>query len=93
MADIDPSLVQQIFDIAKRKGKSHVHHHRKPDDLRAGSKIPKWAGVCHSGKLGDRPARIKIRRSDNTGAENSEAHDIGPLRLLAQITRKRARGA
>ncbi len=36
MAYIDPTLVQQIFDITKRKQKSDVHHHREADDLGIG---------------------------------------------------------
>ncbi len=33
MAHVDASLVQQIFDITKRKRKTDVQHHRKTDDL------------------------------------------------------------
>lgn len=33
MADIDPSLVQKVFNIAKRERKSDVHHHGELDDF------------------------------------------------------------
>ncbi len=33
MADIDASLVQQIFDISQRMRKPDVQHHSKADDL------------------------------------------------------------
>ncbi len=39
MADIDPALVQQIFDISKRERKSDVQNHRKADDLRASFEV------------------------------------------------------
>ncbi len=39
MADIDTTLVQQVFDITKRKRKSDVQHHRKTDDLRTGLEV------------------------------------------------------
>jgi hypothetical protein len=35
MADVDASLVQQIFDITKRKWDPDVQHHCKADDLTA----------------------------------------------------------
>ena len=41
MADVDPSLMQQIFDIAEREREADVHHHRQADDLRAGSEAAK----------------------------------------------------
>ncbi len=39
MADIDASLMPQVFDITKRKRKPDVQHHRKTDDLGAGFEI------------------------------------------------------
>ena len=65
MADIDPSLVQQILDISKGKWKPHIDHHHKADDLRRGSKIPKRATSCHPSNEGGRPARLKPIPSDN----------------------------
>ena len=38
MADVDAALVQQVLDIAKRKGKANVHHDRQADDLGAAVK-------------------------------------------------------
>ena len=34
MADVDPSLEQQVFDIAQRKRKPHIHHYDKAEHLR-----------------------------------------------------------
>ena len=53
MADVDASFVYQVFDISKRKRKPDIHHHRKADDLWAGSDVPKWTAFCHPAKLGD----------------------------------------
>ena len=47
MADVDASFVYQVFDISKRKRKPDIHHHRKADDLWAGSDVPKWTAFCH----------------------------------------------
>ena len=33
MADIDPALMEKVFDIPKRQRKPDIHHHRKLDDL------------------------------------------------------------
>ncbi len=41
MADIDPALVQQVFDIPQGKRKSDVQHHRKPDDFGTGFEVLK----------------------------------------------------
>ncbi len=39
MADIDTSLVKEIFDIPQRKWKPDVQHHRKTDNLGTGFEI------------------------------------------------------
>ena len=33
VADVDPALGQEIFDVAQRQRVSHVHHHDQTDDL------------------------------------------------------------
>ena len=33
VADVDPAFVEQVFDIAQRKGKTNIHHDRELDDL------------------------------------------------------------
>jgi hypothetical protein len=44
MADVDASLMQQIFDIANRKWESDVQHHCQADDLKARLKYRN--GLC-----------------------------------------------
>jgi hypothetical protein len=66
VADVDAALVQQVLDIAERKGKANVHHDRQADDLRAGLEVAKWRAFCHSTRLGRRPASLKPVLSDKT---------------------------
>ena len=42
MTDIDAALVQQIFNIPKRKREPDVQHYRQADNLTARFKIAKW---------------------------------------------------
>ena len=48
MADINAALMKKIFDVAKRKGKSDIHHHRQADDLRQCIEIAEWIIIFHS---------------------------------------------
>ena len=52
MADVDAALVQQVFDISKRKWKSDIHHHRQADDFWTGLEVSKWGVFCHPFTLG-----------------------------------------
>ena len=63
MADINASL-----HITKRKRKSNVQHHSQADDLRARFKVPEWGVFCHTERLRDHPARLKLDLSDSTMA-------------------------
>ena len=51
MADVDPALMQKVFNITKRKRKTNVQHHSKANDLRAGLEIAGWAVFGHAGRL------------------------------------------
>jgi hypothetical protein len=48
MTNFDPGLMQNLFEIAKRKRKTNLHHHRKTDDLRAGSEVVERVASCHA---------------------------------------------
>lgn len=39
VADLDAALVQQVFDVAKRKREANVQHNRQANDLRAGFEV------------------------------------------------------
>ena len=67
MADLDPALMQKIFDIPERKREPNVEHDCQADDFGAGFEIEKWTAFCHPAKLGCRPARLKQSLSDSTG--------------------------
>ncbi len=75
MADIDPALVQQIFDTPKRERETDVQHHRKADDLGTGFEVLKWRLINHARRLREHPAPLKQSSSDKT-----------PARLLANST-------
>jgi hypothetical protein len=59
VADLDPSLVQQVFDVSERKREPNVEHRRQANDLRARLEIAKWGTFCHPTTLRNRPARLK----------------------------------
>jgi len=42
MADVDPTFVEQVFDIPQRKWKSDIHHHCKTDDFWRRIEVAKW---------------------------------------------------
>ena len=65
MADIDATLVQQMFDISKRMRKADIHHHRKADNFGKRFEIAEGTAICHSPKLGQRPVRLKRFCSDS----------------------------
>jgi hypothetical protein len=54
VADVDPALGQEIFDVAQRQRISHVHHHDQTDDLRRAVEISER--VAHGLKLPRRDA-------------------------------------
>jgi hypothetical protein len=66
VAHVNPALVQKVFDIAQRKWKPHIHHHRKADDFRRRFEIAERFGFGHSGRLGRRYTRLKKLSSDST---------------------------
>ncbi len=59
MADVDTTLVKEIFDIPQRKWKPDVQHHRKTDDLRTGLEVLEWGRSGHRQTLPNRPAPLK----------------------------------
>ncbi|WP_371810811.1 hypothetical protein [Ruegeria sp. HKCCD7318] len=66
MANVDASLVQQIFDIPKRERETDVQHNRQADDLGTGFKVFERHGSGHGQKLRNHPARLKQSSSDKT---------------------------
>ncbi len=66
MADIDPALMQKIFDIPQRKWKSDVQHYRKADDLGTGFEVLEGGMISLGQKLRKTPNRRKASPSDKT---------------------------
>ena len=44
VAQVDPALEQQFFDITQRQREPHVHHHDQPIHLRRGVEVAERAG-------------------------------------------------
>ena len=65
MTDFDPTLVQQIFDISKRKRKPNIEQYRKADDLWTGLEVAKKIGFGHFMRLRNRNASLKPVPSDS----------------------------
>ena len=42
MANIDPALMEKVFDVPKRERKAHAHQHRQLDDLWRCFEMAKW---------------------------------------------------
>ena len=70
VTDIDAALVQQVFNISKRKRKTDIHHHCQADDLRRRLEVAKWRGFCHPETLRNRPALFKSVSSDTALSMN-----------------------
>jgi hypothetical protein len=66
VADFDTALMQQVFNVAERQGKSNIHHYCQADNLRAGFEVAEWGVHCHPAKLRNHPARLKLVSSDKT---------------------------
>ena len=49
VADVDPTLGQQILDVAQRQRVSHVHHHHQTDHLWRAVEISEW--IAHAPRL------------------------------------------
>ena len=64
MADIDPTLMEQVFDIPKRERKSDIHHYRKLDDLGRRIEIAKRV-LARIEKLHARIDRLKSSSADS----------------------------
>ena len=72
-ADIDPTLVQQVFDVSERKWKATIHRDRQATDLRAGVKV--LEGVFFDMSKGYEtalPASTKFVLTMPTGVPNTQ---------------------
>ena len=51
------------FTLGKRE--TNIQHHSQADDLWARFKVPEWRAFCHTARLRNRPARLKLVLSDS----------------------------
>jgi len=80
VADIDPSLLEQVFDLAQRGGKADIHHDRKTDDLRRSLEIAEW--ISHPKTPRNVPHRLKSVCPDTAGLRNADGHE--PPQMIDQ---------
>lgn len=65
VADVDATLVQQIFDIPGRERKPNIKHYRQADDLGAGFEPLEKAVLGHCQTLTSPLPRLKPSFFDN----------------------------
>jgi hypothetical protein len=59
MANINPPLMKEIFNITKRQRKPNIEHHRKADHLWARFEVPKRRALDHTKTLATDPTLLK----------------------------------
>ena len=59
VADVDPTLMQQILRISKRYRMTNIHHNRQADDFGRRLKVAKGGAFCHDERLVQCPACLK----------------------------------
>jgi hypothetical protein len=69
MADLDSTLMQQVFYLSQRLREPDIEHHGHADDLGTGTDIPEGGGLGHRGRLSARPANFN-RSSSDTARQN-----------------------
>ena len=55
MADLDPALMQQVFDVPQQKREADIKHHREADDLWDRLEVAERGAFGHTGRLARRP--------------------------------------
>ena len=56
VADVDPTIMQQIHHISKRIRITHIHHNRQANDFERRLKVAKGGAFCHDRRAVQRPA-------------------------------------
>ncbi|WP_299950222.1 hypothetical protein [Hyphomonas sp. BRH_c22] len=65
MADIDATLVQEVFNIVPRQRESDIHDHAKLDDFGRVFKVARWV-LGHFQRLNARISHLNVGSADNT---------------------------
>ena len=65
------TCLQRCAGVRARGGNSGYgqlkggHYHSETDDLRARFKVPEWRAFCHTERLRNHPARLRLVLSDS----------------------------
>ena len=66
IVDLDPSLMQKVFDVAERQWETNVKHHRQADDFGRGLAVAEGAALGHPRTLPGRLDGLNQSSSENT---------------------------
>ena len=47
VANLDPALMQEAFNVVQRQREPNVRHHLQGDDLSAGLEVAEWWALGH----------------------------------------------
>ena len=72
VADVNPALVQRVFDFAQRQREANIQHHGQADDLGAGLEGAKWARSAYPGTLRSTRSGLTRVSSDTAWRANSD---------------------
>ena len=75
MAEVDPALEQQIFDLSQRQRITDIHHDREADDL--GRTVEITERIVHHLRLRDLTFQLKPIYSDNAACSRSTNASLG----------------
>jgi hypothetical protein len=84
VTNLDPTLVQQVFDIAERQREPDVHHHGQADDFGGGLEVAKRAQFAHPRML--RPAGRWLKRVSSDNARMRHMAHVRPFMTRAPIS-------
>lgn len=65
MADINATLMEQVFNVAKGQGEADIHYNRELDDLRRCLEVAKWRSG-HEATLKRRGKALNLDSFDST---------------------------
>ena len=51
MTDVDPALMEKVFDISERKRKPDIHHNCQTNNLRRGFEVAERVRIAHPARL------------------------------------------
>jgi hypothetical protein len=91
VADLNTTLVKQVFNVTQRQRETNVQHHRQAEDLWARLEVAEIGTLAHPEKLMKRRDRLKQSSSDNARSSQSSSGTARRRRPDWMITPARSR--